>query len=85
MQVKRNFLVCPERVIPIVLLKGDVALSFPVFRANLCKNHNRDISADAIYFFIDRLNSRHKAQVEDISFQTLKSFYKGALVSCFMT
>ena len=47
--------------------------------AYLRENHNRDISADAIYFFMDRLNSRHKAQVEDISFAYTKKLLQGSI------
>lgn len=45
--------------------------------AYLRENHNRDISADAIYFFMDRLNSKYKAQVEDISFAHTKKLLQG--------
>ena len=43
----------------------------------LRENNNRNISADAIYLFMDRLNSRHKAQVEDISFAHTKKLLHG--------
>jgi hypothetical protein len=45
--------------------------------AYLRENYNRDISTDAIYSFMDRLNSRHKAQVEDISFAYTKKLLQG--------
>ncbi len=45
----------------------------------LRENHNKDISADAIYFFMDRLNSRHKAQIEDISFAYTKKLLQGSI------
>jgi transposase len=47
--------------------------------AYLRENHNRNISADAIYFFMDRLNSRHKTQVEDISFAYTKKLLQGSI------
>jgi len=38
----------------------------------LRENNRDDISVDRIYYFLDRLNSRYKEQVEDISFSYIK-------------
>ena len=41
----------------------------------LRENNRKEISADNIYYFMDKLNSKYKHQVEDISFTyTRKSF-----------
>jgi transposase len=38
----------------------------------LRENNKKDISEDKIYYFMDRLNTRHKDQVEEISFRYTK-------------
>ena len=45
----------------------------------LQENHDIDISADAIYYFLDKLNKKHKAQVEDLSFNYTKKLLKGRI------
>lgn len=42
-------------------------------------NNREDISADRIYYFLDRLNSRHKQQVEQISFDYTKRLLGGTI------
>ena len=43
----------------------------------LRENNKRDISADNIYYFLDKLNVKYKKQVEDISFEYTKKLLKG--------
>ncbi|ALO17173.1 Transposase [Salinivirga cyanobacteriivorans] len=45
----------------------------------LQENHKSDISVDRIYYFMDRLNSRYKKQVEEISFQYTKKVLGGKI------
>lgn len=45
----------------------------------LRENSNRDISVDQIYYFLDKLNTRYKRQVEDISFDYTKKLLKGKI------
>lgn len=43
----------------------------------LRENNRKEVSVDKIYYFLDRLNTRYKKQVEDISFNYIRSLLKG--------
>jgi len=43
----------------------------------LQENNRQDISADNIYYFLDKLNSKYKHQVEDISFTYTRKLLNG--------
>ena len=43
----------------------------------LQENNRQDISADNIYYFLDKLNSKYKHQVEDISFAYTRKLLNG--------
>lgn len=43
----------------------------------LRENNSKEVSADRIYYFLDRLSSRYKKQVEDISFNYTKKLLGG--------
>jgi len=45
--------------------------------AYLQENNKADVSVDRIYYFMDRLNSRYKQQVEEISFRYTKKVLGG--------
>lgn len=45
----------------------------------LQENYDKDISVDAIYYFLDKLNNKHKALVEDLSFNYTKKLLKGRI------
>lgn len=45
----------------------------------LQENQNKDISADAIYYFLDKLNARYKSQIEDISFTYTQKLLDGKI------
>jgi transposase len=45
----------------------------------LQENNKADVSVDRIYYFMDRLNSRYKQQVEEISFQYTKKVLGGKI------
>ena len=40
-------------------------------------NHDKNISADRIYYFLDKLNTKYKSQIEDISFSYTKQLLGG--------
>lgn len=43
----------------------------------LHENHDKNISADKIYYFLDKLNTKYKPQIEDISFSYTKQLLGG--------
>ena len=43
----------------------------------LRENNRQEVSADSIYYFMDKLNSRYKHQVEDISFAYTRKLLNG--------
>lgn len=43
----------------------------------LRENNRQEVSADNIYYFLDKLNSKYKHQVEDISFAYTRKLLKG--------
>jgi len=43
----------------------------------LQENHDKNISADRIYYFLDKLNTKYKTQIEDISFSYTKQLLGG--------
>lgn len=45
----------------------------------LRENNRKDVSVDKIYYFLDRLNSRYKERVEDISFNYTKKLLNGKI------
>jgi transposase len=45
----------------------------------LRENHDKDISVDAIYYFMDKLNTKYKEQVEEISFSYTKQLLNGKI------
>lgn len=45
----------------------------------LRENNRREISADNIYYFLDKLNSKYKHQVEDISFAYTRKLLNGKI------
>lgn len=45
----------------------------------LRENNRQEISADNIYYFLDKLNSKYKHQVEDISFAYTRKLLKGKI------
>lgn len=45
----------------------------------LQENNRQDISADNIYYFLDKLNSKYKHQVEDISFAHTRKLLNGRI------
>ncbi len=45
----------------------------------LQENNNKDISADAIYYFLDKLNTKYKTQIEEISFTYTKKLLNGKI------
>lgn len=45
----------------------------------LQENNKSEISVDRIYYFMDRLNSRYKHQIEEISFQYTKKVLRGKI------
>ena len=45
----------------------------------LQENNKSGISVDRIYYFMDRLNSRYKHQIEEISFQYTKKVLRGKI------
>jgi transposase len=45
----------------------------------LRENNRDEVSVDRIYYFLDRLNTRYKQQVEDISFDYTKRLLKGKI------
>jgi transposase len=45
----------------------------------LRENNRQDISADNIYYFLDKLNSKYKHQVEDISFAHTRRLLNGRI------
>jgi transposase len=45
----------------------------------LQENNKADVSVDRIYYFMDRLNSRYKQQVEEISFQYTRKILGGKI------
>jgi hypothetical protein len=45
----------------------------------LQENNKTDVSVDRIYYFMDRLNSRYKEQVEEISFRYTKKILGGKI------
>jgi len=45
----------------------------------LRENNRKEISADNIYYFLDKLNSRYKHQVEDISFAYTRKLLNGKI------
>lgn len=45
----------------------------------LRENNRQEISADNIYYFMDKLNSRYKQQVEDISFAHTRNLLDGQI------
>jgi transposase len=45
----------------------------------LRENNKEEVSVDRIYYFMDRLNTRYKQQVEDISFKYVKKLLGGEI------
>jgi len=45
----------------------------------LRENNRKEISADNIYYFLDKLNSKYKYQIEDISFTYTSKLLKGKI------
>jgi len=45
----------------------------------LRENNREEVSVDRIYYFLDRLNTRYKQQVENISFDYTKKLLKGKI------
>ena len=45
----------------------------------LQENNNKDISVDAIYYFLDKLNSKYKSLIEEISFAYTRKLLDGKI------
>ena len=45
----------------------------------LQENDNKNISSDAIYYFLDKLNSKYKTQIEEISFAYTNKLLNGKI------